>query len=537
MAIAAFLGRENPRFIHPQILWSFLGLLAFNLLNFAWLTRRLSAERRIPLAIVSNILLISLILRYSGGAHSYFWVIYLQPIFAACLSLKRKGILATAGATLVVLGAFYANALARLIWPDILELLIKAFTLLISAGVTMRMAFNERRALLLLQAEQARAALERQQAREQVQHMDRLATLGTLSAGIAHELNSPLATILGFAQCALLEDPKPQSLADSLKRIESGALRCKQTIQGLLAFARRQKNERRPAEVNALLHECVGIKKFDWIAGNIRTEELYSPDLPLLPLCGPEFQQVIFNLITNAEQAIRSKPEAKGLIRIRTESDPEHLRIFIEDDGPGIRPELQERIFEPFFTTKPAGKGTGLGLSISRQIIQDQGGKLSLSSAQGQGATFLIEFPVPKEAAADRAPPARAGAAGKILVAENDASVRPLLSKLLSRYGRPVGFAGTFDEALRAIQEDPPALLIMDMNMPGMSALEFLTRLESEGRLAQLKILPISGSSPGEALAAFLDRKGLRVIEKPFDINEFQSRVGNMLRGVEADAS
>ena len=394
MAVAAFLGRENPRFVHPQILWSFLGLLAFNLANFAWLSRRMPDERRAPLSITANILLVSLIVRYSGGAQSYFWVMYLQPIFTACLSLRRKGTAAALGAVLLILGFFHAGAWSRLIWAETLAMLSKMFTLLISALVTMRAASSERRALRLLSQEQERAALERQRMREQVQHMDRLATLGTLLAGIAHELNRPLSAILGYAEFGLADGSKSEKAAQALQRIDGAARRCTQTLQDMLAFARNQKSERKPTDVNALLHECLGLKRFDWVTGNIRSEERYAAGLPLLSLSGSEIQQVVFNLITNAEQAIRSKPEGAGLIRLSTQADAGVVRVTVEDDGPGIPAEAQEKIWEPFFTTKPAGTGTGLGLSISRRIIEEHGGKLSVTSAPGRGASFTIELPV-----------------------------------------------------------------------------------------------------------------------------------------------
>jgi len=399
MAVAAFLGRENPRFVRPGILWSFFALLAFNLANFAWLPRRMPERRRAPLSLAANILLISLIIRYSGGPQSYFWVMYLQPIFSACLSLERVGIAAAMAAILLALGAFHAVSPFRFNWAEALAMLSKMFTLLISALVTMRVASNERRALRLLSQEQEQAALERARMREQVQHMDRLATLGTLLASIAHEINRPLGTILGYAESALADESKSARAAQALDSIQSAARRCTRTIQDMLAFARSQKSERKPTDVNALLRECLQLKRYDWVTDSIRSEESYAPGLPLLTLSGPEIQQVVFNLLTNAEQAIRSKPDGAGLIRLSSRMDPGFVRVTVEDDGPGIPAEALDKIWEPFFTTKPAGTGTGLGLSISRRIISEHGGKLSVSSAPGRGAAFTIELPAPPGAA------------------------------------------------------------------------------------------------------------------------------------------
>ncbi|HAH07888.1 MAG TPA: hypothetical protein DCM05_15420 [Elusimicrobia bacterium] len=531
MAVAAFLGRENPRFVHPHILWCFLALLSFNLLNFAWLFGRLEPGRRIPLVLAVNVLLITMVVFYSGGPQSYFWVMFLLPIFTACLALSRRGIWATTAGALLALAVFHWGALAHHLWAEVLELLTKAATLAVSAVVLMRVSFDDRSAREKLEEERKSSDEERRKLREQLQHMDRLATMGTLSASIAHELNSPLATILGFAQVGLSGSIDQDKIVHALHRIEEGALRCKRTIQGILAFSRGAKAERAPVDVNALLHECLELKRFEWISGHIRTEETYEQGLPLVPLSGPEFQQVVFNLLTNAEQAIRSHGEGRGRIRLKSELAGGRLRVLVSDDGPGIPPEVLDRIWEPFFTTKPVGTGTGLGLGISKQIIEDQGGRLCVRSEPGRGASFIIDLPAPSSPAEAPAAPAQAPAAPSrhILVAEDDPALRPLLFQLLKPFGHPVRFAETFDEAARMVRQDPPVLLVSDLKMPGMPALDFFVQLRAEGRLERLPILPISGSVPGDALSLFLKSRGLSVLEKPFEIEEFKARVKKAL--------
>ncbi|MFA6092642.1 MAG: hybrid sensor histidine kinase/response regulator [Elusimicrobiota bacterium] len=540
MAIAAYLGRENPDFTYPEILYSFLTLLLFNLLNFSFLSKRLPYRQRAPSSVAVNIFFITLAVSFSGGHSSNFWVMYLLPIFTACLAFDLRGILwATASILLVLLGFHHASLRERQ-WIDLLALLIKATTLLAAAGVTMRVASNERSARKRLSEEQDRAEQERRQSREQLQHMDRLATLGTLSASIAHELNSPLATILGFAQMGLSSSAGPAQLRQSLERIEHGARRCRQTIQDMLSFARISKSERTLTDLSALVRECVELKKFDWILSPVKVEARYAAGLPKLALSGPEIQQVLFNLINNAEHAVLARPEG-GRILVSTEGDAEHLRVSIEDNGPGIPAQLLERIWEPFFTTKSAGKGTGLGLSIVKRIMEEQGGRITVRSAPEQGACFTLEFPRPKDApaepaAAQPAPapiPAQEQPSRKkkrVYVAEDDPGCIPLLQQLLAPYDCEARFSSDFNEVLEWMRRERPDLLIMDLRMPGMSAAEFLARVDGDARLRELRILPISGSLQGSALETILNSKGLQVLEKPFELDSFRSRLEECLK-------
>jgi signal transduction histidine kinase len=391
MALAAYLGRENPRFAHPQILWDFLGLLTFNLLNFSALPGRLAPLVRARVAAGVNTLLISLIILHSGGRESYFWVMLLLPLFSAALALPNAELAGELAVIAALLAAFYAPILRSRSWAEALELAVKIATLAAAAGMTRRVAAAERAARGQLEREQERALRERVEMREKLQHIDRLATLGTLSAGIAHELNGPLASILGFAEAGLEEAPEPEQ-AHVLEQVAKNAKRCRDIIQNTLSFARTRGGPREPADLNALVRQCVDLKRHDWHGGGVRIDEAYAPSLPLAPVSGAEIQQIVFNLLTNAEQSIRSGPAGAGVVRVGTRAEDGRVIITVEDDGPGIAPENLARIWEPFFTTKPAGQGTGLGLSISRRIAENHKGRLRVESKPGRTA-FSLELP------------------------------------------------------------------------------------------------------------------------------------------------
>ena len=406
MVVAAFLGRENPRFVYPEVLYCFLGLLAFNLINFSILPRLLSQSRRPPLAVASNIFLLTLVLRYSGGSGSYFWVLYLLPMFNGCLAFGRRGVLATLAAVLLPLMAFYAETLARLRWNDAIELLVKATIITASAIVVMRVAAREREARARLEEERRRSEAERGQAREQLQRMDRLATLGTLIAGVAHELKSPLAFILGYAELAHDQDYPPAETKRIFRSIEERARCCDQIIQHMLAFSRQKAGGRKVCDINALVRECVALKEHDWIFDRLEFVTELATDLPRTMLSGAEFQQVVFNLLTNAHQAIRATGRTDGRIRLSTRREAGEIVVSVEDNGPGIPAEIAERIWEPFFTTKPEGEGTGLGLAICSQIVKASEGSLTLESGRDGGAAFLIRLPIVADAQASGSRPA-----------------------------------------------------------------------------------------------------------------------------------
>lgn len=397
MCLAAILGRENPRFVYPYILWSFLAFFAFNLANFKYLNKRLDAAARLRLAVGGNIVLLSLVLLFSGGRESYFWVMYLLPVFTGALSFEGKGALTPAGIVLGVLTLFHSEGLSRGSLPELIAWATKAATIGTSAVVVRRVAARDRESRRRLLEEQQRIAQERSQMRDRMQHMDRLATLGTLTASITHELNTPLTSILGFTELGLAQG-KDDDSRDLLVRVRRNAENCRRIISDMLAFARSRKAPRGPSDLNALVGDCVKLKKVDWALGSTAVQEEYGAGLPQVTVCGPELQQVVFNLLSNAYQAIQGAGIQEGLIKVRTAGEDGQALISVSDNGPGVPPELLARLGEPFLTTK--AEGTGLGLSISRQIVEAHGGKLEASSRPGEGTSFTIRLPIDSKEAA-----------------------------------------------------------------------------------------------------------------------------------------
>ncbi|HOV86988.1 MAG TPA: ATP-binding protein [Syntrophobacteraceae bacterium] len=226
----------------------------------------------------------------------------------------------------------------------------------------------------------------------QLQQADKLASLGQISTGIAHEINNPLGIMLGYTQLLLRDMQQGSQLHDDLKTIEKHARNCKVVVEDLLKFARGTRTRRTSVNVGQCLREVLSLLAHQFELDNIRIQTEIREDLPELRADGEKLKQVFMNLLMNAKQAISQS----GTITVRTRLDPREdaLLVSISDDGCGISPENLFKIFDPFFTTKPVGEGTGLGLSVSYGIIQDHQGRIDVSSRPGRGSTFTVVLPV-----------------------------------------------------------------------------------------------------------------------------------------------
>ncbi len=228
-------------------------------------------------------------------------------------------------------------------------------------------------------------------AQAQLVQSEKLAAFGQLGAGIAHEVKNPLTGILGCSQLALMEVEEGSFVYTNLALIEKETKRCKAIIDNLLKFARQEKAEMAPIEVTPVVEDTCAIVHHQMELNRVKLECDLAPGLPCIRGNANQLQQVLMNLVVNAQQALAGN---EGRIRIVTRSvEGGRLEILIEDNGPGIPEEIQSKLFEPFFTTKPPGQGTGLGLSVSFGIIQEHGGGITLESQPGHGTKFRITLP------------------------------------------------------------------------------------------------------------------------------------------------
>ncbi len=227
---------------------------------------------------------------------------------------------------------------------------------------------------------------------EQLRQTEKLAALGELVAGVAHEVNNPLTGISAFAEILLEEGLANEEQAESVRLIRKEAARAGRVIRDLLVFARKAGPSHGPVDLNAVVEQALRLRAYSLRAGGVDVQVELDHEIPLMEGDDAKLQQVVLNLVVNAEHALLGVVERR--LRLRTCHRDESIVLEVADTGEGMSPGVARRIFEPFFTTKPEGTGTGLGLSVSYGIVQAHGGDLSVESAPGAGSTFRLVFPL-----------------------------------------------------------------------------------------------------------------------------------------------
>ena len=233
---------------------------------------------------------------------------------------------------------------------------------------------------------------EKTDLKNQLHHADRLATVGELAAGVAHELNEPLGSILGFAQLASKSCGLPQQAEKDLEKIVKSSLHAREIVKKLMSFSREAQPEKKKTDINQLVEECIYFFKSRCYKEGIILSVSLEPDLPIITVDPVQIEQVLINIIVNAMQAM---PEG-GKLDIQTRSNDGNLNIIIKDTGHGMSQEVMEKIFNSFFTTKKIGKGIGLGLSVVKGIIASHNGNIKVESEPGKGTQFEINLPITK---------------------------------------------------------------------------------------------------------------------------------------------
>lgn len=238
----------------------------------------------------------------------------------------------------------------------------------------------------------ARDITERKQQSLQLMMTDRLASIGELAAGTAHELNNPLTSVIGFSQL-LMERDIPDDIRDDLELIYSEARRAAEVTKNLLTFARKHAPVKQANRIEVIVEDVLRLRAYEHRLNNIRVKKQFATGLPEMVVDYFQMQQVLLNLIINAEYFM-TEAHKGGTLTIAAKRRNSSMVISVADDGPGIPPENLSQVFNPFFTTKKAGRGTGLGLSICHGIVTEHGGRIYARSELGKGATFFVELPI-----------------------------------------------------------------------------------------------------------------------------------------------
>jgi len=357
----------------------------------------------------------------------------------------------------------------------------------------------------------------------------KMSALGQLVSGVAHELNNPLSVIIGYGQL-LLNRNIPDPLRRPVELMVQQGDRMAKIVRNLLYFARQRPPERAPVDMNQVIEQTLALRFNQLTLSGIAVERDYAEALPRVLGDSQQLQQVILNLLLNAEQAITSEGRG-GKIVFHTRACPEHrtVRVEVRDDGPGIPHEVLPRVFEPFFTTKEVGLGTGLGLSVSYGIVEEHGGRLAADSRPGE-TVFWLELPVapPTGASAPAAQPPRPRAFGQgrvALVVEDEPGVMDLVVALLREAGWRVDVAPGGRLGLERVRERRYDLVVSDIRMPDGSGEEFYRKAIAEDRSLAGRFVFMTGDTASPQAWSFLREANVPVIEKPFAPDVFLETV------------
>ena len=394
-------------------------------------------------------------------------------------------------------------------------------------------------------SERRNAAQQIERQREALRQSEKLTAMGSLLAGVAHELNNPLAIVLGRAN--LLEEKcagMPALQADAT-RIREAAERCGRIVRTFLNMARSKPPERRTIQLNDLASAAADMLAYTYRSHGITLHLDLAPDLPHVHADGDQIGQIVLNLMVNAQQVLsatggdRQVRIATSVARSRAGGEP-RVWLRVSDNGPGVQPELRERIFEPFFTTKPEGIGTGLGLAVSRSLAREHGGDLRLESvlpSPGSGASFVLTLPLsgtahtadgpttgPADLASDAQPLAR-----RVLAVDDETEITDLIREMLEGAGHEVLVAESGAVALEILDTVRIDAIVSDLRMPDMDGAALWREVRERHPRLSRSIIFVTGDTLSPGARQFLTETRCPSLEKPFGKAELVERVAQLL--------
>jgi two-component system, NtrC family, sensor kinase len=423
---------------------------------------------------------------------------------------------------------------------------------------------DERVALILL-----RDLSDQEKLQQELVQAQKMEAIGLLVAGVAHELNNPLAAIVGFSQLIRSDPRLPDDMSGMADTLIAEADRTRRIVNNLLDFARQRPPERHATPLRPLIQSVIDLQAYSYIAGRIEVTVELEDGLPVVELDRQQLQQVLLNLTLNAVQAIRSVHD-RGTLRIRATQVGAggRVRIAIEDDGPGVPESDRPRLFVPFFSTKAPGEGTGLGLAVSAGIVAGHGGRLWHEPIGSGGSRFIIELPIvaaadtrpevahvaftppafgPLDEAEGTAPAVRAPAMGpdaapplpaavsssggrpRLLILDDEPSIRAFLAKALARSGYETVTVGSGAEALELARTESFDGMLCDHRMAGMSGTAVFEAMSTIRPELANRFVFMSGDVLNPELRSFAAEHGIGLLAKPFDLDSIARVVHELL--------
>jgi PAS domain S-box-containing protein len=385
-----------------------------------------------------------------------------------------------------------------------------------------------------------RDVTELRQTQRVLQEAERLSAIGSLLAGVAHELNNPLQVVAGQAEMLLPEVAEQPLVGRRVEQIHQAATRCVRIVRNFLALARRRPRALDTIDLNEVVMEALELLAYQLRVDDVEVEHDLATDLPEILGDRHELHQILVNLVDNARQAMRTVPGPHRL-RLTTRHEPAAARVVLEvaDSGSGVPDAIRDRIFEPLFTTKPAGEGTGLGLSLCHSIARAHGGRIRLEPRGAEGAVFVVELPVgaitAPQADADAEPVASPGGLPslRVLVVDDEPDVAAMIVDMLHGDGHDVVVEMTGQQALERVGVETFDVVLADVRMPEMGGVEFLQVLAVRAPALARHVVVMTGDALTPETTRLMDSADLVTLEKPFRLDQLRAALARAFRSAE----
>lgn len=392
-------------------------------------------------------------------------------------------------------------------------------------------------------AELKESNLRLQETQNQLVESEKLASIGRLVAGVAHELNNPLTAVLGYAHLMLNDELKgkeraKEQVCSQLSIISREAQRCRQIVQDLLTFARHHEPRREAVNPCALIDEVFDVLQFELKKWNIEVARQYPQPQPTIQVDPHQLRQVFLNILVNARDALQQITGSRKITVLVQEKPGNILQVILSDTGPGISKKNINKIFEPFFTTKGVGKGTGIGLSLSYGVIQSHGGTIRAESEEGRGASFIINLPIVPDVktsskAAEKKPVLSARETDhpqQILLVEDQQSIAGFMQAILAPRGHDIDMVPDGEAALSKMKEKDFDIIICDYHLPKMDGRSLYEKVSQHKEQTAKKFFFITGSSLDETMSQFFQENKLRCLMKPFTAEDLLALIDSKLK-------
>jgi signal transduction histidine kinase len=379
-------------------------------------------------------------------------------------------------------------------------------------------------------------AAERRTLQAALVETERLASLGTLAAGVAHEINNPLAYVM--ANLAYIEKSLATTkqvadggkLEDALAEARDGCERIRAIVRDLQLLSRAADADDEGVDIRRVLDSSLNIVMPE-IRARARLTKAYG-DVPLIRASAPRLGQVFLNLLLNAAQAIDEGHVDRNEIRVETRAEDGALVVLVSDTGGGIPPEIRARVFDPFFTTKPIGVGTGLGLSISHRIIAAMGGELTIDARPGPGTTFRVRIPavrVANSAAVPRSVPSATTHRARVVVLDDEPLIGTMVKRVLSEQHSVEAMTSSDAFLARIARGERFDLVLCDLMMPGKNGMDVYAEVARTDAEQARRMVFLTGGALNGSTKAFVASHASAVIAKPFSIDELCRRIDRTL--------